>query len=142
MNTILGEMDEALLEKKVIDTEVNGNQLRRVEYWYQGQEVRSDLDITPAQLSLVGEQEQLTMAGNWREGAVMSEAYFTLTVEDLIKTLQLIENKQYAVKFSSIFKHATDQGYSQDAGHIELDNGQVIVRFLNDPINEAKLNKH
>ena len=65
-----------------------------------------------------------------------------LTVEDLIKTLQLIENKQYAVKFSSIFKHATEQGYAQDAGHIELDNGQVIVRFLNDPINESKLNKH
>ena len=142
MITKLGEMDEALLEKREIRSEVNGNKLLRTEWYYNGEEVKSSFHAELTQLSLVGEQENMNMAGNLNDNPVMSEMYFTLTVEDLIKTLQLIENKQYAVKFSSIFKHATEQGYTQDAGHIELDNGQVIVRFLNDPINESKLNKH
>ena len=59
MITKLGEMDEALLERKDIYTEVNGNKIHRVEYWAHGEEVRSDLFITPAQLSLAGEQAQI-----------------------------------------------------------------------------------
>ena len=59
MITIRGEMDEALLERKDIHTVVNGNKLHRVEWHYQGEEVKTELFITPAQLSLAGEQQNI-----------------------------------------------------------------------------------
>ena len=59
MITTYGVIDEALLERKDIHTEVNGNKIHRVEYWAHGEEVRSDLFITPAQLVVAGEQAQI-----------------------------------------------------------------------------------
>ena len=57
MITKLGEMDEALLEKREIRSEVNGNKIHRIEYWFNGEEVRSDLNLELKELSLVGEQQ-------------------------------------------------------------------------------------
>ena len=57
MITILGDMDESLLEKREIRSEVNGNKIHRIEYWYQGQEVRSDLNLELKELNLLGEQQ-------------------------------------------------------------------------------------
>ena len=59
MITKYGEMDEDLLERKDIHTEVNGNKIHRVEYWANGEEVRSDLFITPTQLVVAGEQQNI-----------------------------------------------------------------------------------
>ena len=59
IRTIYGNMDESLLEKREIYSEVNGNKIHRTEYLLNGEEVRSDLNIIPAQLTVAGEQANL-----------------------------------------------------------------------------------
>ena len=59
MITKLGEMDEALLERKDIHTVVNGNKLHRIEWHYQGEMVKDELIVELCQLSLSGEQSKI-----------------------------------------------------------------------------------
>ena len=59
MITKLGEMDEAVLERKDIYTEVNGNKLHKIEWHYQGDIVKEELNVELCQLSLAGKQESV-----------------------------------------------------------------------------------
>ena len=91
MITKYGEMDEALLERKDIHTEVNGNKIHRVEYWANGEEVKSDLFIAPAQLSLAGEQAYI---GYSAPELIATDEVMTLSVEDAIQILTAIHKSE------------------------------------------------
>ena len=88
MITKHGEMDESLLERKDIHTVVNGNKIHRVEYWANGEEVRNDLFITPAQLSLAGDQSNLIADGY--PPILMNNDLITLSINDAIQVLTAI----------------------------------------------------
>lgn len=86
MITKLGEMDEALLERKDIYTEVNGNKLHKIEWYYQGEIVKEELNVQLCQLSLAGEQESL----NGYPPILMNNDLITLSINDAIQVLTAI----------------------------------------------------
>ena len=86
MITKYGEMDEALLERKDIYTKVNGNKLHKIEWHYQGEIVKDELNIELCQLNLVGEQENL----NGYPPILIDNDLITLSINDAIQVLTAI----------------------------------------------------
>ena len=82
MITKLGEMDEELLERKDIYSEVNGNKLHKIEWKYQGEIVKEELNVELCQLILTGEQANIVDAA---PELIVNDDVMTLSVEDAIQ---------------------------------------------------------
>ena len=87
MITNIGEMDEAVLERKDIYTEVNGNKLHKIEWYYQGEIVKEELNVELCQLSLAGAQADI---GYSAPALIATDDVMTLSVEDAIQILTAI----------------------------------------------------
>ena len=91
MITKYGEMDESLLERKDIYTEVNGNKLHKIEWHYQGEIVKDELNVELCQLNLVGEQAYI---GYSAPELIATDDVMTLSIEDAIQILTAIHKSE------------------------------------------------
>lgn len=91
MITKLGEMDKELLERKDIYSEVNGNKLHKIEWHYQGEIVKEELNVELCQLILVGEQANIVDAA---PELIATDDVMTLSLEDAIQILIAIHKAE------------------------------------------------
>ena len=88
MITKLGEIDEALLSQQHTYTEVNGNKLHKIEWYYQGEMVKDELIVELCQLNLAGEQADIE--GSKYPPLLMTNDLVTLSIEDAVQVLHAI----------------------------------------------------
>ena len=131
MITKLGEMDEALLERKDIYTEVNGNKLHKIEWYHQSEIVKEELNVELCQLSLSGKQADIGYAA---PALIATDEVMTLSVEDAIQILTAIyksEPNTCVDMFTNVFNIDKDTNKKLEfRGKFYVNGKEAKISFL------------
>ena len=132
MLTTLGEIDESLLDRKETYSEVNGNKLRKTAWHYQGEEVKSSLDVELTQLNIAGEQESLNLQEY--PPIVFDSELVTVSLNDAIQILSAIyksDPNSCIEMFSNIFNLDIENNKKLDfAGKFYINGKEVRISML------------